>query len=48
MADIIKRARKEKQEAPVALQTGPETEKIIETLREELQAQEALRERERE
>ena len=31
-----------------ALQTGPETEKLIATLKEELQAQEALREKERE
>ena len=31
-----------------ALQTGPESEKVIATLREELRAQEALREKERE
>ena len=31
-----------------ALQTGPESKKIIATLREELKAQEALREKERE
>ena len=40
--------RKQPEPEPVALQTVPETEKIIETLREELKAQEALREKERE
>ena len=35
-----------KQPEPVALQTGPESEKIIETLQEKLRAQEALREKE--
>ena len=42
------RKQPEPEPEPVALQTGPETEKIIETLREELKAQEALREKERE
>ena len=43
--------RKQPEPEPVemeALQTGPESEKIIETLQEELKAQEALREKERE
>ena len=51
VTEPVRTTRKQPEPEPVergALQTGPEFEKVIATLTEELRAQEALREKERE